>query len=386
MENSAAFPSESVPSSLVSSGIRPLDGIRVIDMGLFTAGPLAGRILSDLGADVVKVEPPDGDPTRRIGGHIAGGSSYLFGANNAGKRSIALDLREADDRVELYKLIKVADVLLANFTADSMQQRGIGPDDCRDLNPQLIYCLVSGYGLTGPYSRERAMDMCTQARSGMMAATGPADGFLPTKVGISVIDDLAATTAAAAIVSALAERDRSNLGQLVDVALMDSGAWATQYRWPSANVPGLSGGLGNADPVTGLDDIYPTTDGHVAVSVRHGSDVDALEHLLNIVPDAVLRDAVALHDELQLWIESRSTESAVKDLRDAGIPAVALANVVDVATGEQASARKMFGSSNGALPVVSSPISLDGVRLMATTDAPRCGENQQSVREDWLGQ
>lgn len=372
---------------------RPLLGLRVVDMGFFTAGPLAGRMLTDLGADVVKVEPVGGEPTRRIGGQMGHGSSYLFYANNAGKRSIALDTREPHDLAVLQELVGAADVLLANFPIDSMRARGLGPEDCRARNPTLVYCTVSGYGSTGPYASERALDMCLQARSGIMSLTGSLDDHGPTKVGVSIVDDLAATAATTGIVAALVERDRTGRGQLVDVSLLDVAIWATQYRWPGAEGT-VPDGLGNTDPCGGVENVYRTHDGHLAVAVRW-QDVAAAEELLRDeagdVRASPRRDeAAGGHDRLarglQSWAAERSTADAERALAARGIPCCAVSSIGQVARHPHTVARSLLTRPPGAeAAVMNSPFVFDGSRSMATGPAPDCDADRGAILQEWLG-
>lgn len=361
---------------------RPLTGVRILDLGFFTAGPLAARLLADLGADVVKVEPPSGDPTRRIGGRDDTGTSYLYCANNAGKRGIALDTKSVDDLATLHRMVAVADVVVANFTAETMTRMGLGWRRCRELNPRLIYCLVTGYGVDGPFRGERAMDMCVQARSAMMALTGSAVQG-PTKIGISVCDDIAASCAAMGVLAALVARERGGTGRFVDASLLDASVWATQYRWP----PALDGlpfpdRLGNTDPVTGIDEVYPTRDGHLAVSLRDARDTGVLRTVLADGPDPG-DDPRGL---LRRWAAGRTTAQAERALRELDIPCAAVARVAEVAAGAQGRARRMLEHpGDGGPAVTSAPFRLGGTRVAPRGRAPRLDEDRAEILADWLG-
>lgn len=362
---------------------RPLAGLRALDLGFFTAGPLATRLLGDLGADVVKVEPPAGDPTRRIGGRDDTGTSYLYCANNAGKRGIALDLKSTGDLATVHRLVAVADIVVANFTVETMDRLDLGWSRCGELNPRLVYCLVTGYGADGPFRGERAMDMCVQARSAMMAITGSAEQG-PTKIGISVCDDIAASCAAMGVLAALVARARDGAGRFVDAGLLDTSVWATQYRWPPA-LDGLSypDRLGNADPVTGIDDVYPTRDGHLAVSLRDERDVGVLGTVLADPVDP----GTDPRELLRRWAIGRGTAQAERALRELDIPCAAVARVADVATGAQARARRMLERPGDGGPAITSvPFRLDGTRPAPRGRAPRLDEDRAQILADWLGE
>lgn len=361
---------------------RPLSGLRALDLGFFTAGPLAARLLGDLGVDVVKVEPPGGDPTRRIGGSDDAGTSYLYSANNAGKRGIVLDVKSADNLAILYQLVAAADIVVANFTIETMTRMGLDWQRCREINPRLIYCLVTGYGVTGRFGSERAMDMCVQARSAIMALTGLADEG-PTKIGISVCDDLAASCAAMGVLAALVERERTGVGQVVDASLMDSSVWATQYRWPPV-LDGLSypDRLGNADPVTGIDDVYPTRDGHLAVSLRDERDIAVLRTAL--VEEAEPADDVSAM--LGRWVAEQTTSKAEQALRAMDIPCAAVASIAEVAGSPQTHGRQMFESSDTGPQITAAPFRLGHTRAGPRERAPRLDEDRAQILVDWLGE
>ncbi len=207
--------------------ILPLAGLRVVDITVFTAGPLGGRYLADLGAEVIKVEQPGGETGRAWQPNFGGVSGY-FATYNAGKRSVTLDLRTEADKAALEDLLGTADVLLQNLKAGAMERLGFGPETVCARHPRLIYCSVSGYGSTG--SKAPALDTVIQARSGLMSLIGKTDD--PIKAGLSVADLLAAHLSPLAILAALRYRDRTGKGQHIDLSMRDALAWTTQLNWP----------------------------------------------------------------------------------------------------------------------------------------------------------
>jgi crotonobetainyl-CoA:carnitine CoA-transferase CaiB-like acyl-CoA transferase len=205
---------------------QPLAGIRVIEIGVFTAGPLGSRYLADLGAEVIKVEQPGGE-NGRVWNPNFGGISGYFSSNNAGKRSVTLDLRTETDRAGLESLIASADVLLQNLKAGALDRLGFGPAETRKRHPRLIYCSVSGYGATG--AQLPALDTVIQAESGLMSLIGDAGD--PIKVGVSIADLLASHLSPLLIMMALRHREHSGEGQHVDISMLETLAWTTQLSW-----------------------------------------------------------------------------------------------------------------------------------------------------------
>jgi crotonobetainyl-CoA:carnitine CoA-transferase CaiB-like acyl-CoA transferase len=199
----------------------PLDGLKVVDLTRVLAGPFCAMLLGDMGADVIKIEEPElGDDARGWEPNIGSWSAYFLGVNRS-KRSLALDLKKPEGAEVLRRLLGGADVFIENFKADSLDRMGFGYDAVHALNPRLVYCSISGYGRTGPRRHLPGYDPVVQAESGFMDITGTADGP-PVRTGIATSDYLAALYAFGGILLALRERDRSGLGQLVDIALFDS--------------------------------------------------------------------------------------------------------------------------------------------------------------------
>ena len=193
----------------------PLAGIRVLEFCHTIMGPSAGLILADLGADVIKVEPADGDPTRRRIGFAAG----FFATFNRNKRSFAVDLKNGDGRALLYRLAASADVILENFAPGTMERLGCGFGDLSQINPRLIYCALKGF-LSGPYEHRPALDEVVQFMAGLAYMTGPPGQ--PLRAGSSVVDIMGGMFAVIGVQAALRERERSGRGQMVKSALFES--------------------------------------------------------------------------------------------------------------------------------------------------------------------
>ena len=203
----------------------PLDGIRVVEFCQTIMGPSAGLILADLGADVIKVEPaPDGDKTRRLHGFAAG----FFGGFNRNKRGFAADLKSEEGRAAVHKLIGTADVVIENYAPGTVEKLGCGYEDCRRLNPKIIFCALKGF-LSGPYEKRPALDEVVQYMAGLAYMTGPPGR--PLRAGASVVDIMGGTYAVVGILAALRDLDRTGEGQFVKSALFESTAFLmTQHR------------------------------------------------------------------------------------------------------------------------------------------------------------
>ncbi|MBI3302015.1 MAG: CoA transferase, partial [Deltaproteobacteria bacterium] len=208
-EGTAAFP-------------RPLEGIRVIDLSRFLAGPFCTQMLADMGAEVIKVEPREGgDPVRRGGSRALRGESLFFLARNRNKKSLAVDLKKAAGKEIIHKLVQTANVFVENFRPGAADGMGLGYEALSRLNPRLLYCSISGYGPDGPYRDKPGQDLLIQGVSGIISLTGW-EGGPPTTVGTFVADMLGAFHAAYGIAIALVARERLGLGQKINISLLDS--------------------------------------------------------------------------------------------------------------------------------------------------------------------
>src|SRR3989441_12395710 len=208
-----------------------LGGIRVLDQTQVMAGPFCSMLLADMGADVVKIEPPGGEHTRREQ-EIAPGVSASFLAVNRNKRSLVLDLKQPDGVAVLKRLVATADVLVENYRPGVARRLGIDHETLSAINPRLIYCSISGFGRTGPYADRGGFDLVAQGMSGLMSITGEGPGHPPVKVGAPVTDITAGVLACAGILAALHSRQFSGQGQMVDTSLFEAGI--IQTYWHSA--------------------------------------------------------------------------------------------------------------------------------------------------------
>jgi crotonobetainyl-CoA:carnitine CoA-transferase CaiB-like acyl-CoA transferase len=259
----------------------PLHGIRVIDLSRVLAGPFATMLLADLGADVIKVEAPAGDDTRRWGPPWIAGESAYYTCTNRNKRGIVLDFRQPPAREALKRLVEDADVVIENFRVGTMEKWGLGYEDVlRPLNPRMVYCSITGYGRTGPAAKLPGYDPIIEAVGGFMAINGE-EGGRPLKVGVAVIDLITGCQAAVAINAALVHRERTGEGQRVDLSLFES-ALSALANQASAYLMGgeIHPRLGNAHPHSVPTDSYETRTGPVMVCLGNDRQFRRLCELL----------------------------------------------------------------------------------------------------------
>ncbi|MBA4356063.1 MAG: CoA transferase, partial [Novosphingobium sp.] len=267
----------------------PLAGLKVVEFARILAGPWAGQILADLGADVVKIESPAGDDTRRWGPPFienADGThdAAYFHAANRGKRSLVLDLRTADGKSRAMELAAGADVVIENFKLGGMARFGLDYASLAAINPRLVYCSITGFGQDGPYAPRAGYDFIVQGMSGVMDVTGDPHGQ-PQKIGVAFADIMTGLYATIAIQAALAERGRSGKGQHIDMALLDvmTGVLANQAMnyLVSGTAPQR---MGNTHPNIVPYAVFPAADGWLIIAAGNDGQFARLCEALAIVP------------------------------------------------------------------------------------------------------
>lgn len=275
-----------------SAGGAPLKGLRVIDMTRVVAGPLATQTLGDLGADVIKIERPgEGDDSRRVGppwmkdaaGNELEQSTY-FQSVNRNKRSISIDFGKTEGADVLRRLVEKSDILIENYRPGTLAKYGLGYDDLRRINPRLIYCSISGFGQSGPYSGRSGYDFLVQAMAGVMSVTGYPDGTPgggPMRVGIPLADTLTGLQAVIGILAALAHRNETGRGQMVDISLFESQFAAmlnAASAWLNAGVD--LGRTGNDHPSAAPYGVYPVEDGYILIATFNDREFGRLANVL----------------------------------------------------------------------------------------------------------
>ena len=248
----------------------PLFGMVVLDLSQILAGPVCGMMLADMGADVIKVEKPDGgDDNRRAGPPFIGGQGAGFMAANRNKRSLALNLRDESGRQVFERLLERADVVVENFRPGVMERLGIGYERLSKLKPSLIYCSISGHGGTGPYKDRGGFDLIAQGMSGLMSITGVPDG-VPVKVGVPITDISAGILAANGVLCAYIHAQKTGQGQLVDTSLLEAGIaytiWESSGYFADGEIPGP---LGSAHRVFAPNQALRTSDGYINIGAAN---------------------------------------------------------------------------------------------------------------------
>jgi CoA:oxalate CoA-transferase len=314
-----------------------LDGIRVLELARFQAGPRGGMLLSDLGAEVIKIEPPGGEETRRHPPMVRGQSVY-FSVYNRGKKSLCLDLRSAKGKAVFAALVPKADIVLENFRPGVMAAMGFAYEQLRALHPGVILVSVSGFGQYGPYRDRPAFDSLGQAMGGLMALTGQTEGH-PVGTASSVVDRYTALHATIGTLAALRHRERTGEGQLVDVCLLDSAMTMVEIPTSYYLSTGAEGGEGGRPP-------YRTKDGWVVIAAA-GRDMAA--RLMQIVggpaDDTPLAGSSPGGDrraKIEAWCAAHTTAEIGAVLHDAGIPSAPVRTIPEVANDPHLWERQML--------------------------------------------
>jgi crotonobetainyl-CoA:carnitine CoA-transferase CaiB-like acyl-CoA transferase len=396
-----------------------LNGIKVLDLSRVLAGPWAGQMLADLGADVVKVERPGvGDDTRAWGppwlkdaqGRDTDDAAYFFCANR-NKRSVAIDIATPEGQALVRRLAAQADVLLENFKVGGLKQYGLDFESLRAVNPRLIYCSITGFGQTGPYAQRPGYDFLIQGMGGLMSVTGPAEvprapgepqgqGQGPQKVGVALVDIMTGLYASIGVLAALQHRHTTGQGQHIDLALLDVQVAALANQ--SANY--LIGGtvprrMGNAHPNIVPYQDFPTADGDMIVAVGNDAQFARLAEALGHAEwgsDArfatnaarVAQRAVLLPLLRQATV-MRTTREWIEQLEAAGVPCGPINRLDEVFADAQVVARGLRidlpHPLAGSVPGVANPIQLSASPVVYHSAPPLLGQHTQAVLAEWLG-
>jgi CoA:oxalate CoA-transferase len=376
----------------------PLHGIRILDFTRVLSGPFCTAMLADLGAEVVKIEPPQGDDYRHIG-PFKNGESALFSVVNRNKKSVALDLTQPAARTLAQDLAAQCDVVVENFRPGVAAKLGIDYTTLAALNPRLVYASISGFGQTGPASHRPAYDIVMQALCGLMENTGEPDGA-PTMVGEAATDVLTGMFASWAVLAALYQREREGQGQHVDVAMYD----ATLSFLVTSVARFLFTGIaprrvGNRHPLSAPFGVFKANDGFYVLAVLndkifHGM-LDALQRT-DLKTDARFADdslraanEAALRAEIERWSGAQSVAAVVSIMEAAGVPAAKIANIESALQSPQAQARELLRPVQGGrvpgLTLPSQPAKFSGHTAAPIRGAPGLGEHNADVLGAWLG-
>jgi crotonobetainyl-CoA:carnitine CoA-transferase CaiB-like acyl-CoA transferase len=389
----------------------PLAGVRVLDLSRVLAGPWAGQLLADLGADVIKVERPGaGDDTRAWGppylkdetGRDTSETAYFLCANR-NKRSVTIDMASAEGQALLRRLAQQADVLLENFKVGGLKQYGLDYTSLSPLNPRLVYCSITGFGQTGPYAPRPGYDFLIQGMGGLMSITGRADGEEgagPQKVGVALTDIMTGLYAAIAVLAALAERERSGRGQYIDLALLDVQIACLANQ--ASNY--LAGGvvprrMGNAHPNIVPYQDFPTADGDMILAIGNDSQFAkfcaiaghpewAEDPRFATNPQRVAHRAVLIPLLRQVTV-MRTTHEWIETLEAAGVPCGPINRMDEVFADPQVRARGLRldlpHPSAGRVSLVANPIRFSDSPVSYRNAPPLLGQHTDEVLAEWLG-
>ncbi len=370
----------------------PLKGLKVLELARILAGPWAGQTLSDLGADVIKAESPAGDDTRRWGPPFITRdedvSASYFHSCNRGKRSITVDFREADGQEIVRKLAAQSDVLIENFKFGGLAKYGLDYDSLKEVNPRLIYCSITGFGQTGPYRKRAGYDFLMQGMGGIMSVTGEPGGQ-PQKMGVAVTDILTGLYSVIAIEAALLQRERTGLGQHIDMALLDvaTSTMANQaLNYLSTGVAPTS--MGNAHQNLTPYQVFDCADGYIIIATGNDGQYRRLCTILDLEdmaedPDYITNaDRIANRDTMTKRLTAATRQRHKAELLDAcesqGVPAGPINNLEEVFADPQVVSRGMQMEIDG-VPSVRSPFTFSGADLAHHRPSPKLGEHTDEV-------
>ncbi len=361
----------------------PLHGLKVVELARILAGPWIGQSLADLGAEVTKIEAPQGDDTRAWGPPFierdGDTTAAYFYAANRGKTSVVADFRTDAGRAQVIKLIKDADILIENFKVDGLKKYGLDYDSLAKINPRLIYCSITGFGQTGPYAQRAGYDFMIQGMSGLMSITGTPEGQ-PQKVGVAVTDVVTGLYGTIGILAAVQQRHTSGRGQHIDMSLLDCATALLANQAMNYLSTGTSPERkGNAHPNIAPYQVVPTADGHIILAV--GND-GQFQRLCGVLSRGDIGDnpafatnqlRVANRDDLTCKIESASclwtSADLLAALEAATVPAGPINTVGDALNDPQIAARNMVVDAEGVRGV-RGPWVFSDAELALTRTAP----------------
>lgn len=365
----------------------PLAGLRVIELARVLAGPWAGQTLSDLGAEVIKVEAPHGDDTRQWGPPFVTRdedvSAAYFHSTNRGKTSVVIDFKTDEGRAQLRELIETADILIENFKVGGLAKYGLDFASLKDEFPRLIYCSITGFGQTGPYAPRAGYDFIIQGMSGLMSITGE-QGGQPQKTGVAITDLFTGVYATTAILAAVHQRMQTGRGQQIDMALLDVAVAMTSNQGMNYLTSGTAPGMmGNAHMNLTPYQVFDCADGHIIIATGNDGQYQRLCHLLGLdemieAPEFLRNaDRVANRTEMTRRLTDATLQRRCADLlaacENAGVPAGPINTMAEVMADPQVQARGMQ-IELGGVPGVRTPILFSDAELSLDRPSPKLGE------------
>jgi succinate---hydroxymethylglutarate CoA-transferase len=385
-------------------GAGPLTGVRVLEFGQIAAGPFAGSLLADLGADVVKVENPDGgDGMRGWPPLTAAGDGAVFSENfasvNRNKRSITVDLKDAQGVAFLKKLVAVTDVVVENFRAGVLPRLGLGYDDLKAVNPQIVYCSISGYGQKGPYAAKGAFDVTVQAMSGLMSVTGE-EGRPPVKCGVPVGDFCAGLYAAYTITASLMRARETGVGAHIDCSMLGSLLGVAALQTSECFGTGRPGrALGSAHPRNAPYQAYHAKDDYFVIAAGNdalwrqvaeavGAPELAGDQRFRTQLDRAKNQGV-LAELLEPLFQKRTAAEWLAEMDRRGVPCAPINSYPEIIADPHVQAMGLVRPlelPNGAKTrTVAFPVGISGYAFDIYREPPALGAHTQDVEREWLG-
>jgi crotonobetainyl-CoA:carnitine CoA-transferase CaiB-like acyl-CoA transferase len=373
----------------------PLKGVTVVELAHIMAGPVCGRMLADMGADVIKVERvPGGDTARGFLPPDVDGEPAAFMMLNRNKRGIAVDLKAPAGKEIVQRLLKTADVVIENYRKGTMERLGLGYDELSKNNPGLIYCEISGFGRTGPYADRGGFDLVAQGMSGLMSVTGEGPDRPPVKCGPPVTDITAGLLATMGVLAATIERNKTGKGQRVDTSLFEAGITQTFWQSAIALATGVSPTpMGSAHPLNAPYEAFQTANGWLTLGAasqviwQRLPDVLGLPELLSDSRFLQNEDRMAhraeLADALAPAFKKRSTNDWLERLDAAGVPAGPVLSVGEMLADPQTKAREMLVETEhqrlGPVPTIGFPVKFSETPAAIERGAPTLGQHTTEV-------
>ena len=366
----------------------PLDGLKVVELARILAGPWAGQTLSDLGAEVIKIEAPQGDDTRQWGPPFVtrddDTSASYFHSCNRGKTSVVIDFRTAEGKQDLLNLIKEADILIENYKVGGLAKYGLDYETLSHVNPALIYCSITGFGQTGPYAHRAGYDYIIQGMSGFMSITGEPDGA-PQRAGVAITDLFTGVYATTAILSALHMRAKTGQGQHIDMSLLDTAVSVMANQGMNYLTTGTPPArTGNYHPNLTPYQVFECCDGHIIIATGNDAQYRRLCQILDLkhmteAPEYLKNaDRVANREQMIDALMDKTRQWSKLDLLSAcereGVPAGPINNMQEVFDDPQIQHRGLQIDLDG-IPSVRSPFRFSNASLKLDRPSPKLGES-----------
>lgn len=369
--------------------------MKILDLTQAMAGPIATMLLGDLGADIIKIEPPTGDQTRTWAPPFINGISAYFLSVNRNKKSIALDLKQPDGLEILKRLADEVDILIENFRPGTLDRLGLSYEVARESNPRLIYCSLSGYGQDGPQKDWPGYDLTVLANSGLLSLNGE-EGKTPIKFGVPIADIISGLFANTAILSALYERTLSGKGQHIDMSMLDANFTILTHQAFNYFATGKNPRkLGSAHSSIAPYQVFRTKDSFIAIAVgteklwkvfcRSIGREDLSDH--ELFKENILRvqNRDKLVEEIEKTFSMSTTSELFQSLLNSGIPAAPINNIADAIDNPQIKARGMVSSMDtpyGRIPVMGSPFKMSRTPGKVTKAPPQLGEDSERILKE----